>query len=77
MTNKEKTRENKLRRMAKRQGYVLQKSNSRDRLAVEYGKGRLCDVNTGTIVFGNLGGFGKSIDEIEMFLKGVYNDKYR
>lgn len=66
--NKERTRENRIRRIAKRQGYVLQKSNSRNKQDNEYGMGRLCDMITGTIVFGDLGGFGKSLDEIEKFL---------
>jgi len=29
---------------------------------------RLCDLETGMIILGTLGGFGKTIDEVEEFL---------
>ena len=37
----EKVRENRLRRMAKRQGLALSKSRRRDPLAIDYGQWRL------------------------------------
>ena len=38
MIETRKARENRLRRMAKRQGYVLRKSRRRDPFASEFGK---------------------------------------
>lgn len=60
----EKVRENRLRRMAERQGLKLQKSRRRDPRALDYGKYWLFDVrNSNDLVVG--GEWGTSLDEIE------------
>ena len=70
MNNQERVFENRLRRMANRKGLALQKSNCRNINDIEYGKARLCDLKTGTIVLGNIGGYGRTLVEIEKYLMG-------
>ena len=64
-----KTRENRLRRMADRQGLVLQKSRRRDPQAIDYGGWQITDGNN-WLVFGERAGrgYGASLDEIEEWL---------
>ena len=66
-----KVRENRLRRMAERQGLRLVKSRRRDALAVDYGKFR---VETADGVeparFASPMGWGLSLDEAEARLSG-------
>jgi hypothetical protein len=50
MEQKEKTRENRLRRLADRRGYRLMRSSSRDPDAIDYGLYALLDVKTGGTV---------------------------
>ncbi len=50
MDTSEKVRENRLRRMADRQGYRLVKSRSRDPRAVDFGLYALLDSRTGGAV---------------------------
>lgn len=58
----EKVRENRLRRMADRQGQTLSKNRRRDPRAVDYGQWTLTDTTTGeTTLSGRL-------DEIEAYL---------
>jgi hypothetical protein len=61
-----KVRENRLRRMAERQGFRLVKSRRRDPLAVDYGRYR---VETGDGVeparFASTMGWGLTLDEVE------------
>lgn len=66
----EKVRENRLRRMAARQGLVLHKSRRRDPRAVEYGTYMLVDLYTDVVVAsGNAGrGYGLTLDEVEEWL---------
>lgn len=75
MDTKQHTKENRIRRMAKRQGYFIQKSGIRDSKGKEFNKARLCDIETGTIIFGEQGKFNKTIDEIEEYLNNNYNKK--
>ncbi|MGI8623105.1 MAG: hypothetical protein ACR2NB_06385 [Solirubrobacteraceae bacterium] len=63
----EKVRENRLRRMAARQGLALHKSRRRDPRAIDYGSYHLVDVQMNAVVTGN---FGLSLDEVEQFLTG-------
>lgn len=68
----EKIRENRLRRMAKRQGLRLDKSRRRDPHAIGYGTYELTDPYTNTVKFYDSsisGGFGLTLDEIEDILK--------
>jgi hypothetical protein len=65
----EKIRENKLRRMAERQGLRLEKSRRRDERAYDYGTYQLVDPYTNTLVAsGHQHGYGLSLDEIEQAL---------
>ena len=62
----EKVRENRMRRMAQRQGWRLIKSKRRDPRAVDFGQFWLVDIYTNGAVTG--GQFGISLDEVEEFL---------
>jgi hypothetical protein len=66
----EKARENRLRRMADRQGMKLVKSRSRDPRAIDYDCWALADLASGGIVFGvgAIGRFNASLAEIETYL---------
>jgi hypothetical protein len=72
MERAEKIRENRLRRMAERQGFALQKSRRRDPRAYDYGTYMLTDPNTNSIVAaGDVGrGYGLTLDDIEEWLVG-------
>jgi len=52
MQTSEKVRENRLRRMAERQGMILQKSRRRDPQAVDFGGYMLVDIQTNGVVLG-------------------------
>jgi hypothetical protein len=62
----EKVRENRLRRMAKRQRLALQKSRRRDSRAHDYGRYWLLSSTDNTIAAG--GASGLTLDEVEGFL---------
>jgi hypothetical protein len=71
VTDLEKIRENRLRRMAQRQGYTLRKSRRRDPRALDFGGYALIDPWSRGPVFG----FGRNgpdanldLDQIEGFL---------
>lgn len=67
----EKTRENRLRRVALRQGYILQRSRRRDIDALDYGKYWLVDFRSNVVIFGGPGVTGHpdaDLDEIEAWL---------
>jgi hypothetical protein len=64
----EKVRENKARRMARRQGLRLIKSRRRDPYALDYGHYWLADISTNLLLIG--GEWGVSLDEIEAWLTG-------
>ena len=73
----DKVRENRLRRMADRQGYVLRKSRVRDPRALDYGTYWLVNQRTGGIDFGrapgdyiSFGGQSFYLDDVEAFLTG-------
>ena len=63
----ERTRENRLRRMAKRQGLMLRKSRRRDERAYDFGQFWLIDGRHNVLVFGD-SNLGATIDEIESYL---------
>src|SRR5688500_14105304 len=65
----EKVLENRLRRMAERQGLTLVKSRSRDRKALNYGRYWLADARTGATVIGPEYGLG--IDQVESALEAA------
>ncbi|MDL4815972.1 hypothetical protein [Actinomadura opuntiae] len=64
-TQADKVRENRLRRMANRQGYALKKSGRRDPRAVDYGVYWVIDPNTNALLTDEK---GLSLDEIERWL---------
>jgi hypothetical protein len=66
----DKVRENRLRRMAERQGLRLVKSRRRDPHAIDYGGYMLEDLATGGVVAGT-GAIGRpywSLDDVEEWL---------
>ncbi len=65
----EKVRENRLRRMAERQGFKLEKSRRRDLRAVDFGTYRIVSTHTGGVAAqGSQDGYGLSLDDVERFL---------
>jgi hypothetical protein len=68
----EKVRENRLRRMAQRQGLELHKSRVRDPRAIGYGGWFISDPSTNTIVAGGHtgNGYDLDIDAVERYLTG-------
>lgn len=68
MSDEEKVRENRLRRMAERQGYQLVKSRRRDPRAFDYGARWIVDPRSNTIVAGDPTTGGMSLDEVETWL---------
>jgi hypothetical protein len=60
----DKIRENRLRRMASRQGLTLTRSRRRDRFAIDYGKYWLSDASGAAITASS----GVGLDEIERIL---------
>ena len=69
-SNPDKVRENRLRRMAERQGYALRKSSRRDPRAIDYGMYMLVDPQNNTVVAGaeGTGRPNLSLDDIEAWL---------
>jgi len=66
-----KTYENKLRRWSKNKGLLLQKARITNPNDKEYMTYRLCDIITGEIKYGNKGGYGLSIDEVENIINQI------
>jgi predicted transcriptional regulator len=70
----EKVRENRLRRMARRQGWVLEKSPRRDRRARDYGLYRLLvdhrDIDDHRVTTP----FQKTIAEVEAILEQLHDN---
>lgn len=65
----DKVRENRLRRMAERQGLRLQKSRRRDPRALDYETYGLVDVRFNTLEVGDpSNGYGLTLDEVEAAL---------
>lgn len=62
----EKVRENRLRKMAKRQGYELQKSRRRDPRAIDYGGWMIVDPDSNGVVEGS--NYSMDLDAIEEWL---------
>ena len=71
MTDDYKIRENRLRRMAQRQGLILRKSRRRDPRATDYGTYTLTNMHTNNLEYGQYGIIG--LDEIETYLNGGGN----
>lgn len=69
MSTAAKVRENRLRRMAERQGLQLERSRRRDPRARDYGLYRIMDTATKSVVH-DLGGshYSLSLDDVERYL---------
>lgn len=65
-----RTRENRMRRMAERQGLRLRRCPRRDRRAIGYGTYDLCFARTGKRAYSGDGetDFGLTLDEVERIL---------
>ncbi len=68
----DKVRENRLRRMAERQGLVLRKSRRRDPRALDYGGYWLMEPKRRAVQVG--GEYGVNLDDIERYLTGEDED---
>jgi hypothetical protein len=67
----EKVRENRLRRMAERQGLALKKSGRRDPRAIDYDRWMIVDPTTNSVVAGTEKGRpSMTIEQIEAYLTG-------
>lgn len=77
MDGAEKIRENRLRRMAARQGFALLKSRRRDPRAYDFGTYMLTDHYTNSVVAtGDDGrGYGLTLDEVEAWLTGPKGER--
>ena len=66
----EKSRENRLRRIADRRGLLFVKARRRDPRALDFGGYMLLDIGTGRVVFGagEIGRPSATLDEIEEYL---------
>jgi hypothetical protein len=75
----EKVRENRLRRMAERQGLALQKSRRRDPRAMDYGMYMLVDPRSNHVVAGteHTGRPNMSLDEVEEWLTNPIEERVR
>ncbi|MBN9053121.1 MAG: hypothetical protein J0H80_04940 [Rhizobiales bacterium] len=71
MDQEMKVRENKLRRMAERQGMILQKSRRRDPRAIDFGGYMLVDAKTNAVVMGaDPNAYSATIEQVEAWLSG-------
>ena len=70
MSNAEKIRENRLRRMAERQGYRLHKSSRRDPGALDYGRWMILAPYNSNAVVAGAGPVGPdmNLDDVEEWL---------
>ena len=67
----DKVRENRLRRMADRQGFKLRRSPRRDTSAIDYGLYAITDHVSGGLVYeeGPISIFTLDMDEVETYLR--------
>jgi hypothetical protein len=68
----ERTRENRLRRMAAMQGFALHKSRRRDSRAPDYGRWYLSNPNRNAVVLENV-----DLDEVEAWLNMPWADRLK
>ena len=73
MADGEKVRENRLRRMAERQGLALRKSRRRDPRALDYGVYYVADARTNMLDQRVDQRAGLTLDEVEALLTGEYD----
>lgn len=66
-----KVRENRLRRMAERRGFILEKSRRRDKRAVDYGRYRLLVNHRDLDELAQTTPFTQTLDEIETQLESM------
>ena len=70
MRHPDKVRENRLRRVAERQGLRLMKSRRRDPLAYDYGGYMLVDASTNGVGGGGNLAYSLDLDQVERSLTG-------
>ena len=76
MDTSEKVRENRVRRMLKRQGYSLMKSRRRDPQALDYGGYMIIDDEINGVVFGsNPYEFSATLDNVEDWFKALSDEE--
>lgn len=69
MSEDAKVRENRLRRVAERQGLILSKSRRRDHLALDFGRWMILDRATQAVVAGaDPRDYSLSTDDVEQYL---------
>jgi hypothetical protein len=74
MEQETKVLENRLRRMAERRGYRIEKSRRRDPMAVDFGGYQLIDAFKNTVVLGcRQHEYDATLQEIESFLNDPRN----
>ena len=73
----DKTRINKLRRMAERQGLALRKSKQRDPLALGFGKYMIVDDAGAAVLGADTYSYSASIDDVEWYLTNGMHAKTR
>lgn len=69
--NNHKVYENRLRRMASRQGLELRKHKVRDPRAINHGTYGLSDAGTSAVTHGGPDGYGLGLDQVERILTGT------
>jgi hypothetical protein len=73
----DKVRENRLRRMAARQGFALLRSRRRDPRAVDYGLYWVVDESTSVVVaWGSYYENGMDLDEVEEWLQTTPSERW-
>jgi hypothetical protein len=72
LSQDQKIRENRLRRMASRQGLAIRKSRTRDPRAIDYGRWAIIDPYADAVVAGTeaIGRPHWTLDDVERYLEG-------
>jgi hypothetical protein len=69
MSTARRTREQRLRRAAARQGLSVERSRQRDPRGLAFGTYRLVDIHSGQVVAGDpRSGYGLTLDQVEAYL---------
>lgn len=70
MSENDKVKENRLRRIAERRGMKIEKSRRRDPKAIDFGGYMLIDVSTNAVITGGSPyPYSASIEDVEEYLK--------
>lgn len=66
--DKDKVRENRLRRIAERRGFAIEKSRRRDPRAYDFDRWLIRDLFNGAVVAGDRDHYSLTLDEVEAWL---------